>query len=166
MDLLRRSRYGAKETVKGLSKSGRSNMPKKIVKTPRAYRQNKKAFDRVMRHVRKLGQPFLSPSHAVNPEAPGGGGSRNPAKPNLVEFWSDVLLAVQATCPKDVSPFRVIYAYMYVDMGDEIEQGKYAYKILGTRMHSVEQRIGEEFLRRGIYPVEGKGYFWCQRRGR
>jgi hypothetical protein len=121
-----------------------------------------------MAHVRMVGRPMLSPSHAVNIEASGGAGSKNPAKPNLVEFWSDVFLAVKATCPKDVSLVKFFLAYVLgdADVDDEIERGKHAFKTLGNRMHSVEQRVGAEFLRRGISPVQGRGYFYAPRKAR
>jgi hypothetical protein len=141
-------------------------MPQKKVKAPKEFSKNKRAFDGVLKHVRLLGRPWLSPSHAVNPESIGSGGSRNPAKPNPVEFWSDVFLAVKATCPRDITLVRFFLAYVLgdADVEDDIERGKHTYKLLGERMHSVEQRVGCEFLRRGLFPVMGKGYFWAPRR--
>lgn len=144
-------------------------MPKSQSKQkPKEFRKNKAAFDGVLKHVRLLGRPWLSPSHAVNPESAGSGGSRNPAKPNPVEFWSDVLLAVKATCPKDITLVRFFLAYVLgdADIDDDIERGKHTYKLLGERMHSVEQRVGAEFIRRGIHPVQGKGYFFSPRKER
>ena len=128
------------------------------------YSQNKKAFDGVMAHLRLLGRPWLSPSHAVNPESVSGG-SRNPAKPTSVEFWCDVFLAVRATCPKDISLVRFFLAYVLgdADQEDAIARELHAQKELGDRRHSVEQRVGAEFIRRGIHPVQGRGYFYAPR---
>jgi hypothetical protein len=137
-------------------------------KKPKEFAKNKRAFDGVMRHVRLLGRPWLSPSHAVNPESVGSGGSRNPAKPNSVEFWSDVFLAVKATCPKDITLVRFFLAYVLgdADVDDDIARELHAQKSLGDRRHSVEQRVGAEFLRRKIFPVQGRGYFYAPRRAR
>ena len=127
---------------------------------------NKRAFDAVLNHVRKIGRPWLSPSHAVNPELAGSGGSRNPAKPNLVEFWADVFLAVKASCPRDVSLVKFHLAYTLYDSEDVIENELHAHRTIGDRRHSVEQRVGAEFIRRGIYPTQGRGYFWAERKKR
>ena len=129
------------------------------------HSSNKKAFDGVMAHLRLLGRPWLSPSHAVNPESVGSGGSRNPAKPTPVDFWCDVFLAIRATCPKDVSLVRFFLAYVLGDADQEgaIARERHAQKELGDRRHSVEQRVGAEFIRRGIHPVQGRGYFYAPR---
>jgi hypothetical protein len=141
-------------------------MPQKKKQLPKKeFAKNKRAFDGVMNHVRLLGRPWLSPSHAVNPESVGSGGSRNPAKPNAVEFWSDVFLAVKATCPKDITLVRFFLAYVLgdADVEDDIMRELHAQRTLGDRRHSVEQRVGAEFLRRNISPVQGKGYFYAPR---
>ena len=142
-------------------------MPQKKVKAPKEFRKNKAAFDGVLRHVRMLGRPLLGASHAVNPES-GGKSSRNPAKPNLVEFWSDVFLAVKATCPRDITLVQFFLAYVLgdADVEDDIARELHAQRTLGDRRHSVEQRVGCEFIRRGIFPVQNRGYFWCARKGR
>jgi hypothetical protein len=140
-------------------------MPQKKKQQPKEYRKNKAAFDGVLKHVRLLGRPWLSPSHAVNPESVGSGGSRNPAKPNPVEFWSDVFLAVKATCPRDITLVRFFLAYVLgdADVEDDIMRELHAQRTLGDRRHSVEQRVGAEFIRRRIFPVQGKGYFYAPR---
>lgn len=129
---------------------------------------NKRAFDGVLSHVRLLGRPWLSPSHAVNPESVGSGGSRNPAKPTPVEFWADVFLTIRDACPRDISFVRFFLAYVLgdADQDDEIAREMHAQKTLGDRRHSVEQRVGAEFIRRKIYPVQGKGYFYAPRQWR
>lgn len=126
---------------------------------------NKRAFDGVMTHLRLLGRPWLSPCHAVNPEATISGGSRNPAKPTSVEFWCDVFIAIRATCPRDISYVRFFLAYVLgdADQEDAIARELHAQKTLGDRRHSVEQRVGAEFIRRGIFPVQARGYFYCPR---
>lgn len=108
---------------------------------------------------------MLSPSHAVNPERVGGG-QRNPAKPTPVEFWADVFLAIRAACPADIDMQKFHLAYTLYDSEDAIEREKHAHKILGDRRHSVEQRVGAEFIRRKIHPVQGTGYFYAPRQAR
>jgi hypothetical protein len=126
---------------------------------------NKRAFDAVLGHVRMLGRPWLSPSHAVNPESVGSGGSRNPAKPTPVEFWADVFIALRSSCPRDVRLVNFFLAYVLgeADTEDAIERELHAQRTLGDRRHSVEQRVGAEFIKRGIWPVQGKGYFYAPR---
>ena len=134
----------------------------------RDHAANKRAFDAVLGHVRMLGRPWLSPNHAVNPESVGNGGSRNPAKPNPVEFWADVFIALRASCPRDIDLVRFFLAYVLgeADTEDAIERELHAQRTLGDRRHSVEQRVGAEFIRRGIHPVQGKGYFYAPRTAR
>jgi hypothetical protein len=108
--------------------------------------------------------PTLGHVGAINPEAQSGGKtSVNPAKPSTLEFKCDVYLAIQAACPKNVSLVDFCIAYLLFDSDDEIERNVYALKILGPRCHSVEQRVGAEFVRRKIFPVQGKGYFYAPR---
>lgn len=136
---------------------------KKSQKAKVNHSGNKRAFDAVISQMRRIGRPWLSPSHAVNPERVGSGGSRNPAKPTTVEFWADVFLAIKASCPRDVSMVKFHLAYTLYDSEDVIDNEKHAHRILGDRRHSVEQRVGAEFIKRKIYPVMGKGYFWAPR---
>ena len=96
----------------------------------------------------------------------GSGGSRNPAKPNTVEFWADAFIAIRSACPRDINLVDFHLAYTLFDSEDAIEQEKHADRLLGGRRHSVEQRVGEEFIKRHIYPVQGRGYFYTERRMR
>lgn len=139
---------------------------KKSSSKGRDYRRNKLAFDSVMGHMRKIGRPWMSPSRALDMSKVGHGGVRNPAKPTPVEFWADAFLAIRAAIPRDVAPVRFHLTYLLYDSEDKIEIEKHADKMLGGRRHSVEQRVGEEFIRRKIYPVQGRGYFYSERRAR
>jgi hypothetical protein len=126
----------------------------------RNYQVNKKAFDSVLIHVRKIGRPWLAPSHALNPETVGGG-ARNPAKPTTVDFWADVFLAIRQSIPRDVNLVDFHIAYTLYDSDDAIDRELWADKKLGGRRHSVEQRVGEEFVNRKIFPVAE--YFRAER---
>lgn len=83
----------------------------------------------------------------------------NPMKPTTVDFWADVCRAIKSACPRDVSFKKFHMAYTLYDSTEVIDVEKHAHKILGDRRHSVEQRVGAEFVRRKIWPVQGKGYF-------
>ncbi len=124
-------------------------------KSPRkttAYSLNKKAFDTVILMTRRMDSPTLG-SNGVMKLSRGGASARNAAAPNSVEFRCDVMLAIRAAMPKGVSLTNFFLAYFLFDSDDEIERNVYAQKVLGGRVHSVEQRVGAEFLRRGIYPT-------------
>jgi hypothetical protein len=129
----------------------------------RDYRQNKTAFDSVLSHLRKIGRPWLAPSHALNPEAVGGG-ARNPAKPSTVDFWADVFIAIKASIPRDIDLVIFHIAYTLYDSDEAIDRELWADKKLGGRRHSVEQRVGEEFVKRNIFPVAE--YFRAERKAR
>lgn len=124
-----------------------------------AYKKNKKAFDVIVLHLRRMDCPQLGSLGAMNfDEACRSSTTRNPIAPNAVEFRCDVLLAIKAAMPKGIRLMNFILAYLLYDSDDEIERGVYAQKILGGRVHSVEQRIGAEFVRRGIWPEEAYMY--------
>lgn len=138
---------------------------KKRPRRPEGFAKNKQAFDGVMNHLRRMGKPTLGHVGAVNIQAQSGGkpAAKNPAKPSIVDFWADVFLAIQAVLPKDIDPVKFHLAYTLYDSDDAIERELHAQKILHDRRHSVEQRVGAEFIRRKIFPVQGRGYFYAPR---
>lgn len=95
------------------------------------------------------------------PGSGGGKSSPNPVKPTIVDFRADVMKAVVARLPKDISLARFNAAYVEYDSDDYIEREMHAQKVLGDRRHSAEQRCGDEFCKRGIHPC-GK-YFTAVR---
>lgn len=135
-------------------------------KLPQGFAKNKEAFDSVMNHLRRMGKPTLGHVGAVNIRAQSGGkpAAKNPAKPSTVDFWADVFLAIKAACPRDINLVQFHIAYTLYDSEDAIDREKHAQKILHDRRHSVEQRLGAEFIRRKIFPVQGRGYFYSPRR--
>lgn len=139
-------------------------MKKKQPKKPKEFAKNKQAFDRVMAHVRNLEGSMVGSIGAVQLGG-SGGGSKDLVKPTPVDFRCDVSKAIKAKCPKDISLVAFEEAYLEYDSEDAIEREMHAQKVLGNRRHSVEQRVGEEFIRRGIFPVQGKGYFFHIRVG-
>lgn len=123
-----------------------------------AYAKNKRAFDDVMNRLRGLGSPKLGPVGAIDFSKTGGASPRNPAAPTTVDFRCDVLMAIKAAMPKGVRLTKFIQAYMLWDSEDALEQNIFSQKILGGRVHSVEQRIGAEFVRRKIWPDQAYMY--------
>lgn len=119
---------------------------------PKDHRKAKRAFDSVMVYFRRCAVATLGAS-----KLPGSSGksSPNPVKPSVIDFRADVMKAVVARLPKDISVERFTSAYIEFDSEDYIEGEVYAQKILGDRRHSAEQRCGDEFVLRGIYPVTG-----------
>ena len=134
---------------------------------PEGFRKNKFAFDSVMGYLRRMDRPYSQPLIAVNAERRLGGGSsateRNPAKPTLLDFWCDVFRAIKVSIPKDIDMVKFHIAYTLFDSEDYIECELHAQEILHDRRHSVEQRLGAEFIRRKIFPVQGRGYFYAPR---
>lgn len=127
-----------------------------------AYAKNKKAFDEVMLRLRGLGNPKLGPVGAIDfAKAGGSPAAKNPAAPTAVDFRCDVLMAIKAAMPKGVRLSKFILAYMLWDSEDAMEQNIFSQKVLGGRVHSVEQRVGAEFVRRGIWPDQA--YMYPQR---
>jgi hypothetical protein len=122
------------------------------------YSKNKKAFDSVISRLHSLGSPKLGSVGAINFDQIGGAAPHNPAAPTTVDFRCDVLMAIRDALPKGVRLAKFIQAYLLWDSGDALEQNIFSQKILGGRVHSVEQRIGAEFVRRGIWPDQAYMY--------
>ncbi len=123
------------------------------------YSRSKKAFDSVFSHYRSLSTTTSIP--AVNAAA-GGKPSRNPTKPTPLDFKVDVDRVVNIVVPeKNRLIFYVSYGGCWTDEQLEIE--KLADKMLGGVRHSYEQRLGDQFIKRKIFPVQGHGYFWSIR---
>jgi hypothetical protein len=121
-------------------------------KTP-AYALNKRAFDTIMLHIRRMDRPILGAVGAMDFRKVGGStAARNPIAPLPVEFRADVLLAIKAAMPRGIRLANFILAYLLYDSDDETERNVFAQRVLGGRMHSVEQRVGAEFVRRAIFP--------------
>ena len=107
---------------------------------------------------------MISTVSAVNIGAPSGG-SRNPAKPTPLDFRCDVDKAVKTIVPE--GKLRRFYlAYTTPASEDEIEQGVFEQSILGGVRHRLGAAFGRScFIKRGLYPVQGRGYFYSVRQG-
>lgn len=127
-------------------------------KAAKPYGRHKKAFDSVLSHYRSLSTSTSLP--AVNAAA-GGKPSRNPAKPTPLDFRVDVDRVINIIVPKrDRLRFYVTYANW---SDDQLEIEKLADKMLGGVRHAYEQRAGAMFIKRGVWPVQNKGYFFSIR---
>ena len=121
--------------------------PKKVVN----FAANARAFADVMATYRESLGTVLG---CVKLGGSGKGPSlRDPALPNLPEFRADVEKAIQAivTKPDQIQWFSA--AYIWFDSTDAVERGAFAEKLLGRDRHRRwEQRVGMEFLERGLSP--------------
>jgi hypothetical protein len=123
------------------------------------YSRSKRAFDSVFSHYRSLSTTTSIP--AVNAAA-GSKPSRNPAKPTPLDFKVDVDRVVNiVVSEKNRRRFYVAYGGRWTD--DQLEVERLADKLLGGVRHSYEQRLGDQFIKRGLFPVQGHGYFWSVR---
>lgn len=141
-------------------------MPQK--KKPRNYALNKRAFDTVLDYVRRVESLTLGGGvGAIQLDSSGGGGTRDTARPTPVEFRCDVQLAISMKLPKNINRALFDAAYLEYDSEEAMDREIYAQKVLGDKRHSAEQRLGEEFVRRGLFPIQGKkGYFFHLRKPR
>src|SRR5271157_1847895 len=139
-------------------------MRKQEKKKKQNFSKNKRAFDSVLRRFRRL--KTVGGLSATNISG-GSPTSPNPTKPSPLDFRSDVDLVVTKILAHSViSRIKFGYAYLWFDSENVIEQEKFAERLLGSARHSVEQRMGAEFVRRGLFPVQNKGYFYSLRRSR
>ena len=121
-------------------------------KKPAQFAKRKRAFDNVMATYRAsqktiggLGATvFTFSGHGLTP----------PAKPSLADFRVDVEKVVEGIIPKSfLTRFRL--AYYLFDSESPLDCEVYAEKVFGSIRHGYEQKIGAEFLKRGLT----KGYF-------
>lgn len=124
------------------------------------FAKNKKAFDAVMAHYRSLSG--IGSISAMNMAA-ATKGSPNPARPTPLDFRCDVDKAIKKIVPlKWRQMFRAVY--IRIEAETSIEQEMLADRMIGGARHSFEQRLGEQFNQKKIFPVQGRGYFHTIRR--
>lgn len=136
----------------------------KAKKKPPQFAARKKAFDAVLEAYRNAKDTGSIGAVAIGE---GGKGVSNPVRPSLTDFRCDVD-RVLFKCIKDGGLMaRFACAYIMYDSDDPIEMEVYAEKVVGSGRHGLEQGIGNEFIKRGIYPLHGKrGYFHTIRQPR
>jgi hypothetical protein len=116
-------------------------------KKVRNYGVNKKAFDFILSHYRKLScvSPMRDSVHNVGSVRSGKSENSKPSS----DFKCDVELAVSLVVP---STKLVRFYAAYASWSDDyIQQEQIADKLLGGARHSYEQRLGELFIRKGLY---------------
>lgn len=127
---------------------------------PKRFAERKSAFDATMAAYRNsrftgIGAAGISDASA---------GTKNPARPNLIEFRADVEKIVESVLT-DVRALWYFYAtYIHFDSQDEIEREMFADRMLGKSRHATEQEIGLLFIQRGLYSVQK--YFTSVRKPR
>jgi hypothetical protein len=108
------------------------------------YGANKSSFDSVMATYREMkdrgvGAAGLGDGSATSP---------NPAKPSPTEFRCDVDMVLNDLVASH-QRFRFNLVYVVLDV-DQLDREILADKLIGKRRHSIEQRVGAEFLNRKI----------------
>src|ERR1019366_6519235 len=130
---------------------------KKSKKRPQ-HAKRKKAFDAVMEAYRAARGVQVGVS-AVTIGA-GGKGTPNPTKPTPVDFRCDVEKVFHKILKTALDQQNFYESYLDFDSEDYIERGMHAQKIYGVKMHNLEEGVGAEFLKRGIYPMRGKDSYF------
>ncbi len=135
---------------------------------PLHYSANKRAFDEVMLRLRQVMRAKLGSVGAMNPEkARSSSAQQDPAKPTSVDFKCDVFKVIAKILPSSVKMTDFHLAYTLYDSETDVDREIHAQSKLGSRRHSIEQRMGAEFIRRKIFPVKGRGgYFFRLRKPR
>ena len=124
---------------------------RKQAKKTKNYEKNKRAFDRVFARYRALLTTSVS---ATNIETAGGKPKNKPVKLRPLDYKCDVDRAVKIVVPPNRrTKFYAVYGITWTD----IELGVVADKVLGGVHHSWEQRLGELFIRLGLYKTRQRG---------
>jgi hypothetical protein len=128
------------------------------------FAARKKAFDEVMATYRSAkdvtgGLGAITISDASR-------GSSNPVRPTLTDFRCDVD-RILTRCIAGIILLRFRLSYIEFDSESSIDMEMYAERVMGSMRHNLEQGIGNEFIKRGLYPLHGgKGYFHSVRQPR
>jgi hypothetical protein len=123
-----------------------------------AYAARKKAFDDVMSAYRDAKDVTGGVGSTAISDC--SGGTPNPAKPSLADFRCDVERVIHKCVSAGGLMARFTSTYIMFDSDNPIDIERFADKVIGSGRHNLEQGIGAEFIKRGIYPLHGKrGYF-------
>ena len=134
-------------------------------KKPPQFAKRKKAFDEVMAAYRDAKDVTGGMGAVAITDA--GGGTPNPAKPSLTDFRCDVERVIYKCVKAGGLMARFAAVYIMFDSENPIDTERLADQVIGSGRHNLEQGLGAEFLKRGIYPLNGKrGYFHSIRQPR
>ena len=127
------------------------------------FAARKKAFDAVMTAYRQAKDTGLGTA----PIDGGGKGVSNPVRPSLTDFRCDVEKIFNRVVTAQDMVVRFRACYINFDSENPIDNERYADKVIGSMRHSIEQGCGALFIRKGVYPLYGKGgYFTTIRQPR
>ena len=122
------------------------------------FAKRKHAFDAVMEAYRSakdtnggLGAMMIGA---------GGKGVMNPVRPTLTDFRADVDKVTNKCCPDKIIRLKFRLAYVNYDSPSSIDMERYADKVMGDGRHNLEQGMGAEFIKRGIFSMYGKGGYF------
>lgn len=137
--------------------------PKK--RKPPKFAANKAAFDGVMRSYRDLSSCGGKNLGAMEYSDAGAGPSQpDRAKPTPQDFSIDVDRVIKKCLKDEVKRTRFTMTYICFDSDDPIDIEIYADKVMGPTRHGLEQGMGAEFIKRGLWPTQGRGgYFFTIR---
>jgi hypothetical protein len=142
-----------------MTKSQKSKKPQ--------FAARKKAFDAVLEAYRSAKDVTGGIGAAAIGE--GGKGVSNPVKPSLTDFRCDVDRVINKCVPESDKVMRLRFRLAYIEFDSEnpIDMEVMAEKVIGSGRHNLEQGMGAEFIKRGLYPLHGKrGYFHTIRQPR
>ena len=122
------------------------------------FAKRKDAFDKVMEAYRSAKD--MNGGIGALLLGAGGKGVMNPVQPSLTDFRCDVDKVINKCCPRKVDKLRFRLAYIGFDSPDPIEMERYADKVMGGGRHNLEQGMGAEFVKRGIFPMYGRGGYF------
>jgi hypothetical protein len=112
------------------------------------YGKNSKAFREVLATYRQS----LAAGLIQAKEFSGGGkgAARDQSKPSLSDFRCDIDITIRKHL-KGVTLAQFHEAYVDFDSDDEIDSNQHALKILGGKHWSVTQRVGNAFVKAGLF---------------
>jgi hypothetical protein len=136
---------------RGLTTAGRSGECFLKKKEKQNYGKNSKAFREVMAQYRQSLNSGLVQSVDVSAS---GSAAPDHARPSISDFRCDVDIAVRKSL-KGVTVEQFRKCYIDFDSEDEIECNQHAIRILGGKHWSIVQRVGNSFVKAGLFG----GYF-------
>jgi hypothetical protein len=96
---------------------------------------------------------------AINYAGNRGGGSRNPARPSVLDYIIDLdRVFASVIDPKQLLRFKLVYSRLLFD--DDLSLEIYAQKIFNGAQHGILQRVGRAIIERGLRSTD---YFKCVR---
>jgi hypothetical protein len=120
-------------------------------KKPKKVHKNKRAFDATLDAYRGFASATVGGLSAVDPNRTASGSTPNLMKPTPLDFKADVERIVRTHVDRY---YLFEQAYFFYDSDDVIDQERFADLVMGGGRPMMEQRLGEMFIRHGLYPTQ------------